>query len=131
MDEEREEQLVNDMEQFSAEQLPFDLSTGDFSAFRPRTIFIALEPNALLPLIQQRFTDFLMAKNYPVKKDKRPFHPHITIATRDLRKKAFSEAWPYFTGKQFRAQWRAEGISLLAHNKKNWDVVHTSQFKNI
>ncbi len=64
-------------------------------------------------------------------KEDRPFHPHLTIATRDLRKKAFYEAWEHFKKKEYAAEWITEGISLLRHNKKNWDVLFTSQFQSV
>ena len=65
-----------------------------------------------------------------MKFDNRPFHPHITIATRDLFKKSYYEAWDYFSKKEFTASWMAEGISLMKHNKKNWDVIYTSRFNS-
>jgi 2'-5' RNA ligase len=68
-------------------------------------------------------------KVYPLEKDDRPFHPHVTIATRDLYKKSFYESWDHFKEKKYKAEWIAKDLSLLRHNKKNWDVIATSQFK--
>jgi len=39
------------------------------------------------------------------------------------------EAWENFKHKTYEATWRVNAISLLAHNKKNWDVIATSQFR--
>ena len=64
-----------------------------------------------------------------LKIDTRPFHPHITIATRDLHKKDFHDAWPMFEKEKFNAEWEANGLSLLRHNRTNWDVIHTCNFK--
>jgi 2'-5' RNA ligase len=63
-----------------------------------------------------------------IKIDSRPFHPHITIANRDLQKHDYAEAWQMFARATFQHQWMAQGLSVLRHNKKNWDVVYTSQF---
>jgi 2'-5' RNA ligase len=65
---------------------------------------------------------------YGAKGDTRPFHPHITIATRDLHKRAFTEAWPLFEHKKYEVQFEATGLSVLRHNTKNWDVIHTAPF---
>jgi 2'-5' RNA ligase len=71
---------------------------------------------------------FRLNSFYKIKIDTRPFHPHITIATRDLFKKSFCEAWPVFEKESFKEEWQVNGLSVLRHNKKNWDVIYTSQF---
>ena len=35
-----------------------------------------------------------------------------------------------FLSKEIQALWKVNGISLLRHNKKNWDVIFTSQFED-
>jgi 2'-5' RNA ligase len=85
--------------------------------------------NTAIDSLQNSFTEYLLLQNkYPLDKDNRPFHPHVTIATRDLYKKAFQEAWEIFSPKEYNAEWKIDSISLLRHNKKNWDVILTSQF---
>lgn len=130
MEEEKEEQLIKDITSLSNSLQPFALSTNNFSAFRPRTIFIALSESEKLNEVKKRTDDFFKSNQfYPLKIDTRPFHPHITIATRDLFKKSFYEIWPWFEAKEFKEEWEVSGISLLRHNKKNWDVIFTSQFQ--
>ena len=124
--------LEKDLDLLAAGMEPFGICTSDFSSFVPRTIFIATAPSPQLNRVKEKMDAFFVInQQYKLKTDSRPFHPHITIATRDLHKKDFHEAWPWFESKKFRECWIAEEISLLKHNKKNWDVVHTSQFKNI
>jgi 2'-5' RNA ligase len=129
MEDEKEERLMEDIDSLNSRFQPFKISTHNFSAFKPRTIFIALAPNEKLNEVKTR-TDALFKTNsfYNIKIDTRPFHPHVTIATRDLFKKGFYEIWPWFAEKEFLEEWAVNGISLLRHNKKNWDVIHTSQF---
>jgi len=129
MDEEKEGQLISDINSLSKNLHPFNLSTNNFSAFKPRTIFIAPAPNTELDNVKNATDEFFKNNSfYNIKIDARPFHPHITIATRDLYKKSFYEIWPWFAEKKFLEEWTAEGISILRHNKKNWDVIYTSQF---
>jgi len=130
MEEEKEKQLTRDIDKVNME--PFSITTNDFSAFKPRTIFIAPALNDTLNQLKKLSDDIFNNNNqYKIKIDTRHFHPHITIATRDLHKKDFAEAWPYFEGKEFKEEWIVNGISLLRHNKKNWDVIYTSQFQNL
>lgn len=132
MEDEKEQQLISDIEKLSNELRPFSISTNNFSSFKPRTIFI--EPILTDELNEvKEITDNFFRNNsfYNIKIDTRPFHPHITIATRDLFKKSFYEIWPWFAEKKFLEKWTAEGISILRHDKKNWDVIYTSQFKTL
>jgi 2'-5' RNA ligase len=128
MNPEKEKDLINDIDSLSAHIKAFNLETNNFSAFKPRTIFIAINENNHLAELKRRATEFFKEKDYKIKAESRPFHPHITIATRDLYKKQFHEAWNYFQNKEFVEAWQANGLSILHHNKKNWDVVYTSQF---
>jgi 2'-5' RNA ligase len=131
MEEEREPALRAAMEMLAAGTTPFSLATDNFSHFKPKTIFIALAHNTALHTLKKNSDAYFTEHSIPgLKIEERPFHPHITIATRDLHKKDFYEAWQFFEQKTFMETWMADGISLLKHNKKNWDVVYTSQFKN-
>jgi len=127
-----EQDLLKDVDIVAQTVTPFIISTNHFSAFKPRTIFIAVQPKSYLNDLKKRTDDFFAAKeNYKIKLDRRPFHPHITIATRDLSKKAFYDAWPLFENKQFAEEWIADNICVLKHNTKNWDILHTAPFNNI
>jgi len=129
MDEKKEQQLLSAVGAMSQTIEPFAIETNNFSAFKPRTIFIEVKHNNQLNEVKRLADDFFENNSfYNIKIDTRPFHPHITITTRDLFKKNFYEIWPWFEEKKFFEQWNAEGISVLRHNKKNWDVIFTSQF---
>lgn len=132
MEDEKEQQLISDIDSLSYHVYPFLISTNNFSAFRPRTIFVAVSANEKLNEAKKA-TDEIFKNNsfYNIKIDTRPFHPHITIATKDLFKKSFYEIWPWFEEKKFLEEWIAGGISILKHNKKNWDVIYTSQFNKV
>jgi 2'-5' RNA ligase len=132
IEDEKEQQLISDVNSLSKDLHPFNISTNNFSAFKPRTIFIAVAPNEKLNKVKKATDDFFKNNSfYNIKIETRPFHPHITIATRDLFKKSFYEICPWFEKKKFMEEWTAEGISILRHNKKNWDVIHTSQFNKV
>jgi 2'-5' RNA ligase len=131
MDESLENKLQNEIRHFSQQQASFEINLKNFSAFKPRVIFVDVMANQHLQTLQAHLLQFLVRPNlFPIEKEDRPFHPHITIATRDLHKKSFHEAWEIFKEKTFAASWLVNSMSLLRHNKKNWDVIFTSQFPN-
>jgi 2'-5' RNA ligase len=128
MEEELEKDLIDSIDKFSRSQKPFDITLKNFSTFKPRVIYADVLENELLNDLHRSLNEFINKQSkFPIKKEDRPFHPHVTLATRDLYKKAFYEAWDIFSKKQFEASWKINGISLLRHNKKNWDVIFTSQ----
>ena len=131
MDDALENKLQNDIYIFSQQQIAFEIRLNNFAAFKPRVIYVEVLPNKILDVLRQDLFGFLSnTKLFPFKIDEHPWHPHVTIAARDLHKKAFQEAWRIFKGKKYEASWITPGISLLRHNQKNWDVIFTSQFRN-
>jgi len=129
LEENREEELLNDVDTLAKDIKPFVVETADFSAFKPRTIFIGVKKNVYLEQLKRKADDHFSDKEqYKIKKENRPFHPHITIATRDLFKKDFYECWTFFETKEFKESWEATGLSVLRHNKRNWDTIYTAGF---
>jgi 2'-5' RNA ligase len=132
MDETLENNLENAISNFSQQQIPFEVRLKNFAAFKPRVIYVDVLASQSLQDIHSYLQKFLIATRlFTIKTEDRPFHPHMTIATRDLHKKAFQEAWEIFQNKKYEACWITNGISLLKHNQKNWDVIFTSQFNSV
>lgn len=129
MEEEKETQLFNAVASLADSHNSFTIKAKNFSAFKPRTIFIDIEKTEMLGKLKENVDAFFKLNNSnKAKIEARPFHPHVTIATRDLFKKSFFEAWPVFEKEKFEAEWEADSLSVLRHNKKKWDVIYTSQF---
>lgn len=124
----REEEMKRDLQLLSDKFRPFELHSNHFSAFAPRTLFVAVKENMALSELKITVDHFFRHTDYGIKIDKRPFHPHITIATRDLHKKDFADAWPHFEKRKFEETFQVSGLSLLRHNGACWEVVFTSTF---
>ena len=131
MEQTLEAKLAATMNDCCLKQQSFDINVKNFDVFAPKVIYAALVANKSLIELDEHVRQFIIATgDFPIKNEQRPFHPHITIATRDLHKKAFDAAWSIFKEKEYTAHWMANGISLLKHDQKKWDVVHTSLFSN-
>ncbi|MBB1283639.1 RNA 2',3'-cyclic phosphodiesterase [Flavisolibacter sp. BT320] len=131
MEEEKEHALRQDIEQLAQTMPAFSVTTAGFSAFKPRTIFVEVEENATLHQLKKNSDAFFRGKEYKMKIENRPFHPHITIATRDMHKKDFWEAWSRFEKEPFLETADVNGLSLLRHNGRVWDVVFTAPFLQV
>lgn len=119
----KELQLLSDLESLAIASKPFALTTQNFASFAKRTLFIAVEDSQPLHQLKQAAEKlFTGNERYGIQKEQRPFHPHITLATRDIKPHQFTEAWQLYGHQKFEHHWMADTVSLLKHNGKHWDV---------
>jgi 2'-5' RNA ligase len=117
------EQITTVLHTISAAQKPFSISLKNFDSFPPRVIFVAVEENPELKNLQLRLSDALCTAIPALeqKRDTRPFHPHATVANRDLEKNDFKIAWDDFSKRRYAATAEAKSITLLRHNGERWE----------
>ena len=121
--EEKEDGLINVLQQFSSKE-DFVIELLNFSCFELRVIFIDVVKNELLTKLQDNLVNYakrnlrLFNQSYDI----RGFHPHVTIAFRDLKKQVFNEAYTYFKTQHYTASFKATSFCLLKHTGKEWQV---------
>jgi len=119
-----EKTLAIALDEFARQQSTFPVYLKNFAAFAPRVIYIQVEPGIPLLQLKKNAEVFLLRTNcFVIKNEKRPFHPHITIASHDLKKEDFTTAWQYFHDRRYEAVFEASTISLLAHTGDQWNIV--------
>jgi len=119
------------LEPFAAQQQSFIIRLKNFAAFKPKVIYADVLPNPLLSALQTGLeATLLQSGRFPVKKEDRPFHPHITIANRDLEKEDFPAAWQHFQQLAYEASFTANVITLLKHNEHKWEIAATFPFRH-
>lgn len=122
----KEEDLVETLRKFSAGLNLVRIQLKDFGCFAPRVIFIQVVVSAELTALQAKVREFckkelgLFDANYQDK----PFHPHLTVAFRDLRKAMFAKAWDEFRNRKFEGKFLADKITLLKHDGKRWNAAY-------
>jgi 2'-5' RNA ligase len=123
MSSEKEKALSQQLSVFCSGEKSFSIHLHHFDSFAPKVIFVHVEPGKQLVQLKHRLDEHLTPlKDFSFKKEQRPFHPHITIANRDLPKKDFKKAREYFAGLRYSAEFQADNISLLRHNNKEWEI---------
>ena len=123
--------LETSLEQFSNKQKSFTVELKDFDCFKPRVLFVGVINSPELHQLKTAIEEYLLLfELFPIKKESRPFHPHITIANRDLRKKDFYVAWEHFGKKKYEANFLAREVSLLKHNGAKWEIAFSAAFKD-
>lgn len=123
--EEKEADLVKALKEFKPNG-SFSLELNGFGCFEPRVIFIDILYNENLSLLHSGLKEFAAKKLGLLNEveDLRGFHPHITIAFRDLKKPLFYKLWPDFKTREFTGQFKVNSIELLRLDDK-WKVIET------
>lgn len=123
--EEREEKLIGLLNEFatSCTVKPFELQLKNFGCFEPRVIFIAVEESESLLRLQQKLKRFCKTdlNLFDATNKEHPYHPHLTVAFRDLKKVDFYKAWNEFKDKVFSGNFLVEEFVLLKHNGRVWE----------
>ncbi len=121
--EKKEEVLIRQLEHFSKDRTAVDLHLQDFSCFAPRVIFINVLESEPLKVLQNELHRFCKIELNIFNAQYRdlPFHPHLTLAFRDLKKPMFEKAWEEFKNKKFSSSFVASQFVLLKHNGKLWE----------
>jgi len=123
---ERENELVNAIQSF-IDTFSEKIELDGFSHFRKKVLFVRIIENASLGELKTEVEKYFTGKIGAIfKKDDRPFHPHVTIANRDLKPPHFGEAWEYFSNMGFKASFNSNSISLLKLNPGAWTVIAES-----
>ena len=121
--------LEDTIKEFSNNQKNFLIELKDFGSFKPRVIFVRVTESVDSTHLRDSLEEHLLTNPlFPIKKTARPFHPHITVANRDLHKTDFYTAWEYFKNKKYEASFMANGITLMKHNGILWEAVYKASF---
>jgi len=123
--EEKETKLVTKLAEFARGCDALKVCLDNFSSFPPRVIFMNVAASDALADLQKNLHRFFKREldifnaNYQDK----PFHPHLTLAFRDLKKPQYHLAWREFSAKEYKAEFMADRLSLLKHNGSAWQVL--------
>jgi 2'-5' RNA ligase len=118
------EHLSESLTHFSRGFEPLRMALDGFSAFKPRVIYIQVQPDPQLSALQHSLNSHL-AQNFQLihaPSQSRPFTPHLTVAFRDLSKENFYRAWQEFEHKKIFYKFSVPSLTLLRHNGKQWTI---------
>ena len=116
--------LSSALMEFAARERPFSVDLDGFGAFPPRVIYIRItNPKPVEELhgrLKRVLTDTL---GFTREEIMQHVQPHITVATRDLTRVAFNEAWPEMKDREFTGRFTVKSVFLLRHNGRHWDIL--------
>ena len=129
--------LVNTSEQLLIERLqstqtdlpPVEIQLQGFSHFSNRVLFITVKENHPLNRLCKEVGDhFIQAFPGIIKSDDRPFHPHITIANRDMKPGDFDEVWQHFAKEELEENFHSNTLSLLKLTAGKWTLLAEKKY---
>lgn len=124
--EDRERNLVDALKKFVRRHDPVKICLDNYSSFPPRVIFLNVTDSEALKEFQKALERFCRRTFNLLNANHRdePYHPHMTLAFRDLKKAMYHAAWEEFKDREYKAEFMADRVALLKHNGTNWDILH-------
>jgi 2'-5' RNA ligase len=118
----KESLLIERLATFTQSQNQFDVELKNFGCFEPRVIFLQVMENKELQTLQSALTRFckIELNLFNANRLDQPYHPHLTVAFRDLKKAVFPKAWEFVRDLDFNAQFICRELVLLKHDGRVW-----------
>ncbi len=119
-----EKKLNELLKEVGRNQGEFEVTLRGYDAFAPRVLYIGVQQSRALTELQEKLESLARSERelFNYNYDSRPYHPHMTLAFRDLRKKEFYRAWEKFSTREFNASFTARDLCLLRHDGEKWVV---------
>lgn len=120
----KEDILIKKLLNFADSHKTISAELDGFGRFAKNVIFINVIPHEpfikIHAEIQDLMLNFLELKSHEISTK---IHPHITLATRDLKRSHFPEIWEFIQKKEFNTKTEFRKMQLLKHNGKVWESV--------
>lgn len=122
------EKLTDALINFTILQSPFELMLKNFGCFAPSVIFVAVEPKKELTDLRQALDRTLSEVLLLDHQSSYTFHPHISVAFRDLKPEQFSSARAYFSRFRYERTFEVETLTILKYLDRRWQVFMEFRF---
>lgn len=116
--------LENCLKRVAQEHPPVPLMLSGFGAFAPRVLYMNVLKTPELLTLQTHLMARLEAQLGivdPVSK-RRPFSPHLTVASRNLTRRTFNQAWAELSQQPVAFECVVDRLTLLIHNGQRWQI---------
>lgn len=105
---------------FAATQTAFAVGLQDFAWFGNRTLFVHVSEAEPIKAFHAALTDWCATHLPEVPREKRPFTPHLTLATRDLPAAQVPELRQLFAARSYAATFPVQTLTLFRHDGRQW-----------
>ncbi len=122
-EEEKEERLFSALQTFRYSN-SIAIELNGFNCFEPRVVFVNVKHNNELMALQTQLVKCCKQQLHLFNQaeDLRGFHPHITVAFRDLKKPLFYKLWKDYQHKPFEATFNCNSFFLMKQVGEKWEA---------
>jgi len=109
---------------FASRCAALPITFSGFGAFAPRVLYMnVLKTPELLTLQASLLAELEQVLGIVNPKSKqRPFSPHLTIASRNVTRETFEQAWMDLQFRPIKFEFIASGLTLLIHDGQGWQI---------
>lgn len=127
------QELLEALNKVAERTKPLAIVLDGFDFFAPRVIFVKVVAQRALNTLEKAVKESMKRDLGIFNADykNQPFHPHITIAFRDLKKTNFVEAKSFYESKNYNTSFLVEELALLKHDGKAWNIDQLFSFQTI
>lgn len=121
----REDHLIQLLRPVCFRHKPFVQQLQNFDSFNNKTLFIQAEKSSELSALRADISGIFSKNKIDRKegKEQERFHPHITIAYRDVQRDVFRNLWEEFRNRKFKRNYLTDHFTLLKHDGKRWNTL--------
>lgn len=117
----KEEKLIQALRKFLVQFESFPISVGGVDSFGKRVIFLKIKADDRLTKLQAELKVFCKKElNLGDELSDRNFHPHMTIAFKDLKEVHFDEILNLVKGRSIQEEYFVSKIHLLKRMEGRW-----------
>jgi 2'-5' RNA ligase len=121
-----EDEMIRLLEQGTRGISSFTQNLENFGTFKSQVVFIKALTNPELIQLHEALVSVIrhnrLDKQLDEQKDQ-PFHPHITIAYRDIPAELFPAIWAEYKDRQVKYSFKADHFTLLKHENSKWNPI--------
>lgn len=115
--------LQQSLRQVASQHRAFPVTLSGFAAFPPRVLYLNVLKTPELLTLQTRLSEELEQIGIvDAVAKRRPFTPHLTVASRNLTRQTFRAAWSRLESRVVNLEFTAEHLTLLLHDGQGWQV---------
>lgn len=125
-------QLEACLQGFATAQPTIPVSLSGFGAFSPRVLYINVLKTPQLLALQSALMAELEAQLGIVDpvSNRRPFSPHLTVASRNVTRQTFKQAWAELQSRSVEFEFVGDRLTLLIHDGRQWQIQREFSLKS-
>lgn len=120
----KEDKLIGLLKSFFEKIEPFEVRYSGFDRFGNRVIFVKIKEEPTLYSIQNSLSEYFKRElKLVVELSDKAYHPHLTLAFKDIKTTQFDTYWSFIKKQTFDASETIRTVALLKRKEGRWEVL--------